>query len=316
MTPAPAGPVWIPGPVSAQLASASITEFAYLTPRGEPLCWPVTPYWYPDRGVLAVATGLAYPNKAYYSRRHPRVSALFGDVLVQGDAVVLDEDLQANTDRYVREMRAKFIAARLGLNSLSVRLLDFYLPRLWIEITPVRLVIRRASGETETLGAPAVPGDAAAPDGTFGPVPLSDPPGLSALRQWVRRHGRAVVALAGADGYPAVARTGVASGPDGSVDLDEAPGLGPAVLTFHSQGLGGMRLDALMARGRVVRSGGSLRFVPRRVVGFLGREPDARPSFLSIFPLSQLPRAAAFRNTLRSELARRGEAPPRLRVPR
>ena len=47
----------VPGPLSDQLHAASITEFAYLTPRGEPLCWPVTPYWYPDRGVLGVSTG-------------------------------------------------------------------------------------------------------------------------------------------------------------------------------------------------------------------------------------------------------------------
>ena len=50
--------------------------------------------------------GLGYPNKAYYARRHPRVAALFGSTLLRGDAVVLDDDLQANTDRYIREMRA------------------------------------------------------------------------------------------------------------------------------------------------------------------------------------------------------------------
>jgi len=124
----PAGPE-IPRLLSAQFRAASITEFAYLTPRGEPLCWPVTPYWYPDRGILGISTGLGYPNKAYYARRHPRVAALFGSTLLQGDAVVLDDDLQANTDRYVREMRAKFLSARFGLNPISVKLLDFYLPR-------------------------------------------------------------------------------------------------------------------------------------------------------------------------------------------
>ena len=71
-----------------------------------------------------------------------------------------------------------------------------------------------------------------------------------------------------------------------------------------------------MARGRVEISDGIVRFVPKRVVGFLGREPDTRPPFLSIFPLSQFPRAGALRATLWSELSRRGEALPRLRVPR
>jgi hypothetical protein len=108
----------------------------------------------------------------------------------------------------------------------------------------------------------------------------------------------------------------VAEGPDGTVELAAAPGSGPAALTFHTQGLGGVRLDALMARGRVEAAGGTWRFVPRRVVGFLGREAGVRPSFGSIFPLSQLPRAGALRQVLRAELVRRGEALPKLRVPR
>ena len=303
----PGGPE-IPRLLSAQFRAASITEFAYLTPRGEPLCWPVTPYWYPDRGILGISTGLGYPNKAYYARRHPRVAALFGSTLLQGDAVVLDDDLQANTDRYIREIREKFLSARFGLNPISVRLLDFYLPRLWIEISPVRVVF---DGSLVRNLRPAKKNDQTSRSG--GLVPGSQ---LDALLRWVRRATSAVVALVGPDGYPAIARVGVAEGPDGTVELASAPGTGPAALTFHTQGLGGVRLDALMARGRVEASDGLVRFVPRRVVGFLGQEPDTRPSFLSIFPLSQFPRAEGFRETLRVELTRRGEVLPKLRVPR
>jgi hypothetical protein len=293
----------IPRQLSDQFHAASITEFAYLTPRGEPLCWPVTPYWYPERGMLGISTGLGYPNKAYYARRHPQVAALFGSTLLQGDAVVIDDDLQANTDRYIREIRAKFLSARLGLNAVSVKLLDFYLPRLWIEIAPVRLITGSAAWEVRS--APRM----------RSPRGLQPGPELHALLAWVRRSGKAVVALPGSDGYPVIDRVGVSPGPEGTVELESAPGSGRAVLTFHTEGLGGVRLDALMARGWVVASGNDRRFVPRRVVGFLGREPDARPSFLSIFPLSQFPMAGAIRETLRNELARRGEAPPRLRVP-
>jgi hypothetical protein len=304
----------IPRLLSAQFRAASITEFAYLTPRGEPLCWPVTPYWYPERGILGISTGLGYPNKAYYARRHPRVAALFGSTLLQGDAVVLDDDLQANTDRYVSEMRAKFLSARFGLNPVSVKLLDFYLPRLWIEITPVRLVPAVAGGSLVTNLRSAEKNDQTSP------LPsrpsLAPGPQLQALLRWVRQATDGVVAVAGPDGYPSIARVRVAPGPDGSVELESAPGTGPAALTFHTEGLGGVRLDALMARGRVEASGDGPRFVPRRVVGFLGREADSRPSFLSIFPLSQFPRAGALRATLWSELSRRGEALPRLRVPR
>lgn len=316
------------GAVSSLLSAASFTEFAYLTPRGEPLCWPVTPYWYPQRGVLGIATGLAYPNKAYYARRHPKVSALFEagatQVLLQGDAVVLDEDLQANTDRYIREMRAKFASARVGLNPLTLRLLDFYLPRLWIEVTPVRVASWTAPDR------PA-PGNAAPPSERPSDRPGrpgSDPPSgrtagnrasepeVRALQRWVRRSGRAVVTLAGQDGYPAMSRGAVLPGPGGCVELEDAPGVGSATLTLCRQSLGGVRLDALMARGWVVGSGPSLRFIPRRVVGFFGAEAGSPPPLLSIFPLSQLPRAGAFRSTLTRELSRRGVALPHLRVPR
>jgi len=219
--------------------------------------------------------------------------------------VVLDSDVQAGTDRYVREMRAKFLSARLALNPLSVRLLDFYLPH------------RNGDAGAEVLGAPAsAPPER--PAGAGGPAGegLPDGPELRALRQWARREGEAVVVLSGPGGYPAVSRTRAAPGVDGSIELERAPGSGPAALTFHSEGMGGVRLDAVMARGWVLSSGGSPRFVPRRVVGFLGRPAGARPKFLSVFPLSQLPRAAELRETLGRELARRGEALPRLRVPR
>jgi hypothetical protein len=278
----------------------------------------VTPYWYPDRAILGISTGLGYPNKAYYARRHPRVAALFGSTLLQGNAVVLDDDLQANTDRYIREMRQKFLSARFGLNPISVRLLDFYLPRLWIEISPVRVVAGAARTTGSAAGSLVQNLRSAKKNDQTSPSPGALAPGsqLDALLRWVRRATPAVVAVAGPDGYPTIARVGVAEGPDGTVELESAPGTGPAALTFHTQGLGGVRLDALMARGRVEALDGLMRFVPRRVVGFLGREPDTRPSFLSIFPLSQFPRAGAFRETLRVELTRRGEALPKLRVPR
>jgi hypothetical protein len=310
----------IPGSLSARLAGATVAEYAYLTPGGEPLCWPVTPFWYPQRGVLGVATGLAYPTKARHARRRPRVAARFGsgdtEVLLQGDAVVPDDDLQAATDRYIRELRARFLAARLAVNRLSVGLLDFYLPHVWIEVTPVRLVVREEGAGVEVLGAPAPRREEVADGGSPPGEGLPDGPGLRALQRWVRRRGEGVVTLAGPDGYPVVSRTRVAPGGDGSVELEDAPGRGPAALTLHTEGLGGVRLDALMARGWVVASGGGPRFVPRRVVGFLGRPAGERPRFFSIFPLSQLPRARALREAMARELARRGEPPPRLRVPR
>jgi len=299
--PGRADPAAIPGELSARWSAAAITEFAYLTPKGEPLCWPVTPYWYPERGVLGIATGLAYPNKAYYARQHPQVAAMVGDTVLQGNAVVLDDDLQANTDRYIREMRQRFTSARIGLNSVSIPFLDFYLPRIWIEVTPVRVAHQDEFKGTAAGDVPEAPVAA----------PLAE---VRALQRWVVRRGSAVVTLAGPAGYPVMARTKVWPGPGGSAMLERAPGTGPATLTLHCEGLAGVRLDAVMARGWVTSGGGRLRFVPRRVVGFFGRRPEARPAFGSIFPLSQLPRAGDFRGVLTRELSRRGEPLPRLRI--
>lgn len=321
-TRAPSPTFEIPAVVSELLQAATIAEYAYLTPRGAPLCWPVTPYWYPERGVLGIATGLAYPNKAYYARSHPRVSVLFdagdsGSILLQGDATVLDQDLQANTDRYVREMRAKFLSARLGLNPLSVRLLDFYLPRIWVEITPRRLVLSRDDSEVALLGTPldGPPGPPGVAAESLIDAHLSEGE-LRALWAWLRRQPTGTVTALGRGSYPAMLRTGVIPGADGQLRLDRAPGVGTACLTLHSHGWGGVRLDALMARGVVERSDHGLHFTPRRAVGFLGRDVGKRPPFLAIFPLSQFPRAAELRHRLARELAARGEPLPRLRVPR
>ncbi|MGH9198217.1 MAG: hypothetical protein ACRD1T_21100, partial [Acidimicrobiia bacterium] len=114
---APSPTFEIPEDIGEVLARYYITEYAYFTPKGEPLCWPVTPYWYQERKVPAIATGVGYPNKALYAKTNPKIAMFLSDstrsgidhapVLVQGIATVLDQDVQANTDRYVRDIRAK-----------------------------------------------------------------------------------------------------------------------------------------------------------------------------------------------------------------
>lgn len=282
------------------------TEYAYFTPKGEPLCWPVTPYWYPDRGVLAIATGLAYPTKADYAALNPKVALLFSDttgsglqdeshILVQGDARVLSEDLQANTDRYVTELRARFLSARIGVNPLTVRLLDFYLPRLWVEIDPVAV-------ERRDPRRPAYPALPRAP-GLRSNLDAKD---VEALRSVVTHHGQGVVTIRGTDGYPQMMRTAVRM-QDDLVLLRESPGTGAACLTMHRHTLRGTRFSAYMARGELVEADGANVFIPHRLVGFFGNG--------TVFPLSVIPSVARLRRRLGAELARRGKEMPRLRIP-
>lgn len=314
----------VPHDVAQVFKNFFATEFAYFTPKGEPLCWPVSPYWYPDRGVLAIATGLAYPNKAEYPKRNPKVALLFSDpifsgltdspkVLVQGDATVLDEDIQANTDRYVREMRQKFPAAKLGLNPLTVRFLDFYLPRLWVEITPVRILVwRSTSSYPEIFGAPIPAPDASWRDQlrekARGPN-MDHNATASTLAAWRAKYQDPVVTVRGPEGYPEIRRTRLSfSGSE--IVVSDPPGAGPASLTFHYAKLGGIRFDARMARGHIEETDGRFVFVTHRLVGLLG---DADKSLLG---LSILSRIAELRRNLGSELERRGQSMPQLRIPR
>lgn len=301
---APSPAFQIPRAAAEMFAEYIVCEYAYFTPSGEPLCWPVTPYWHPDRGVPAIATGLAYPNKADYAKRNPKVALYFSDpngsgishpqkLLVLGEATVLDSDIQQNTDRYVRAMREKFAAARLGLNPITVKFLDFYLPRLWVEITPVRLIFD--------------PGPVAVEQHDEGIATSIGPRESEVLARAARTFGEAVVTTRDPQGYPSMIRTRVEPGAPGVLRLEAAPGPGSAALTFHRHTLGGTRFEAHMARGRVTTDGVGPVFAAHRLVGFFGNG--------LVFPLSVVPHVMRLRRRLRAELERRGQPMPKLRVP-
>src|SRR4051794_41284833 len=80
------------------------TEYTTIDANGQPITWPVTPYYGPGDPCISVTTGLGYPKKADDAARNPYVSLLFSDqtgsgiekapmVLVQGMAHVDDRDL-------------------------------------------------------------------------------------------------------------------------------------------------------------------------------------------------------------------------------
>src|SRR3954452_4863621 len=80
------------------------TEFVTVDRRGQPIAWPLTPYYHHGEGCIDVTTGIGDPKKAQDAERTPRVATLFSDplasgiaappmVLVQGAARVDDEDL-------------------------------------------------------------------------------------------------------------------------------------------------------------------------------------------------------------------------------
>ena len=144
----PAG--W-PAQVIPIVARALTCQFASLTRAGRPVTWPVTPFVNDDRRSIDVSTGLVYPAKAERARRNPNVALLFSDavgltleapptVLVLGRAAVRDSDLQANTDRYVKRTFNKLPAAMRQAPWFVMRTQTWYWARIWIEVTPLRII--------------------------------------------------------------------------------------------------------------------------------------------------------------------------------
>src|SRR5205809_8064719 len=94
----------LPQDVQAVFERFVTTEYTTVDPRGQPITWPVTPYYQRGEGCVDVTTGVGYPKKADDARANSRVSLLFSDptgsglahppmVLVQGTARADEDDL-------------------------------------------------------------------------------------------------------------------------------------------------------------------------------------------------------------------------------
>jgi hypothetical protein len=132
-----------------QIDAYRVAEFVTVARDGSPVGWPLNPDLEGDR--LVFSTGYVYPGKARNAQRDPRVAVLYSDptasgrsdadplVLVQGRCEVLDEDLQANTERYVAQhiRTASPLAPMLRVPVLR-QLLVGYLTRIWMEVVPER----------------------------------------------------------------------------------------------------------------------------------------------------------------------------------
>jgi hypothetical protein len=233
-------------------------EYATLTGEGRPVTWPVTPY--PGEGTLDVSTGLTYPLKAERARRNPHVALSFSDptgyasrpgsasppvVVVEGLATVRDADLQTNTDRYVREALAK--TGTSGTPWIIARTWAWYYARIWVEVTPLRVMWWPGgdlSATPETWTAPpattAPPSDPAPSRRTS--HTLSTGAANPAPGDWrpfadrAERLGTPVVTVV-REGFPlpvrarSVRRT--VNGFHVTLPVGVDPATGPACLTFH-----------------------------------------------------------------------------------
>ncbi|MFF4619481.1 hypothetical protein [Nonomuraea jabiensis] len=300
--------------------SSVVCAYTSLTRDGRPITWPVTPYTGP-RGTIDVSTGLTYPDKAERARRDPRVALLFeGDpvVLVQGRATVRDADLQANTDRYVRESRAKIPHAFAGLPWFLVKRMSWYFARIYIEVTPERITWWPGGDLTRD------PLTWTCPPGTT--APASDPapsgprlPGRSAppadWRPYARRArdlGRPIVSTV-ADGRPVTVPARAFSRTTTGYELHLPAGVsaapGPVCLTFHRHDPGLRWQENVVLLGTATAAGGD-----RLTVAIERALPDwSLPEDRRLRTRSFLGHGKQLRRRLRAEAGRRAQRVPEVR---
>jgi hypothetical protein len=300
------------------------TELTTIDGRGQPITWPVTPYYRPGEPCIDVTTGLGYPKKANDARANPLVAMLFSDptgsgldkppmVLVQGYAEVDDRDLDANRERYKRESLEKLPdRAKLQPPARIKRFLDWYYTRVYIHVRPERVYLwpyGDIAGEPDLYGAhmeEVRSGHSEEPERFH-----ADPAGGASswhprIAELGTRYPTAVLSIVSPDGFPFSVRVPVRVDEaarwiriEGApTEIPFAPGL--ACLTAHSHGESFTWQQNFQVRGDLFFAEGSWMLVPHRFVAGL-EVPASRLGMVR----ANARKARRYRRTARRELARR-----------
>jgi hypothetical protein len=314
---------------------AITVEYASLTRANTPVTYPVTPYAGEDGRTLDVSTGLTYPAKAERARRNPKVALLYSDplgsgldgaplVLVQGMATVRDSDLQANTDRYIRLGMAKLPDTYKGQPKFLLRSVAWYFARIWIQVTPTRILWWPPGHMDEP------PREWTAPEGTSAPPSDPAPPGKQPA-SWTEQpsdwHVAAEMALrdlpfrdlsfVGTDGFPVCLPVTEISLETGGFRLS-APRLagtvpeGPACLTFHAHDAGFSYQQNRVLVGRVLPTDdGTLTFDVERLLGDWSLPGGKLATTIEFL----FRKGRRLKPRLEAESTRRGQPVPKVRFP-
>ena len=302
------------------------TEYTTIDANGQPITWPVTPYYTPGGKCIDVTTGLGYPKKADDAARNPYVALLFSDqtgsgiekapmVLVQGFADVDDRDLDANRERYWREAGEKLPATRSRHPPAFIRKsLGWYYTRIYVHVRPERVYVwpdGDPSIEPQLLDShldEVRSGHDEEPEGP--PKPPTGRPAawdsrLDALG--TRSFPTAVLSLVAPDGFPFSIRLPVQ--PDeaagcirfGSeaLGIPVAPGL--ACLTAHIHAPEFAWQNNFQVRGDFVERDGEWVFIPHKYVGGFN-VPKGQGAMLR----ENFKKSMRFRKKAKQELAKRG----------
>jgi Pyridoxamine 5'-phosphate oxidase len=315
----------LPGHVQEVFERFVTTEFTTLDRAGQPITWPVTPYYRPGDGAIDVTTGIGYPKKANDAEANPRVALLFSDptgcgiqeppmVLVQGTATVDDADLDANARRYRRESAEKLPATK---SMMPPKLLDplfrWYFARLYVYVRPERVYVwprGDISTDPELHGShmeEVRSGHSEEPEKGH-----ADPAGGAEtwdarMDELGARYHHAVLSLVAPDGFPFAVRVPIALDRDTHrvrltaepVGAPLQPGL--ACLTAHDHAPDFSWQRNFQVRGDLVRDEQGWSLIPRRLIGGFELPPT---SMLQRYRLN-FAKVRRFRRTAKREIARR-----------
>jgi hypothetical protein len=315
----------LPADVQAVFDRFITTELTTVDRTGQPITWPVTPYYRPGDPCIDVTTGLGYPKKADDARANPLVALLFSDptgsglqdppvVLVQGSAEVDDRDLEHNRARYARESAEKLPGlAKLLPPEPFRRFLDWYYTRIYIHIRPERVYVWRrgaVDGEPELYDAhmEEVRSGHSEEPARFHAAPEG---GATAwhprLEELGATYPSAVLSIISPDGFPFAIRVPVRTDEANHCVSIEAPPEGVplqpglACLTAHVHDARLSWMKNFQVRGDLVLRDDTWALVPHRLVeGF--EAPASRLAMLR----ANAGKAIRFRRTAKREFARRG----------
>ena len=267
------------------------TEFTTIDGKGQPITWPLTPYYRRGAPTIDVSTGLGYPKKAKDAQANPRVAMLFSDptgsgierapqVLVQGTAVVDDRDLDANRERYRRELVEKLPGVAKDLPPKAFeRMMHWYYTRIYVHVRPERVYVwgdGDVSREPELLDShleEVRSGHVEEPPAPHAEVAGSGYVWDERMEELGARYRDAVVSLVAPDGFPFSVRVPIeldrqaervrlGGAPTG---VPWAPGL--ACLTVHDHDETFSYQRNFQVRGDLIEEQGAWTLVPRKLVG-------------------------------------------------
>jgi hypothetical protein len=301
------------------------TEYTTIDRAGQPVTWPVTPYYRPGDPCISVTTGLGYPKKADDAAANPKVALLFSDptgsgttaapqVLVQGTADVDERDLEHNRERYAQESVEKLPGTKSMLPPKPLRrLLGWYFTRIYVHVRPERVYVwpdGDPTGEPQLLDAhmeevrsghdeePEQPPPAA----TGGEIAWDD-----RMDELGERYPSAVLSLVAPDGFPFSIRVPLTVdrearrlrlGAD-AVGVPLAPGR--ACVTAHDHDPEFRWQRNFQVRGDLALEEEGWVLIPHKLVGGFEIPPASAVARLRL----NVPKAMRFRRTARKRLAAR-----------